>query len=131
MLSVDLIGLIVTIVIVGIRYPHVVLLAALANNVAQLVMALFLYGSIEAIIASGAFGSVVINNNAALHIKILVLVSGPLANYYLCKLTGGIAYEPTFELFSPVVKLRHPFAVINFRFALLSVGLIIYNIAVR
>ncbi|MBP2653523.1 MAG: hypothetical protein H6Q73_1092 [Firmicutes bacterium] len=121
MLAVDIVGLVFTICLVGARYPHYVLIAATIHEIGRIMMTLFLHDNIGTVIAAGAFGTTVASNLKSNWHGILITFSGPLANYIVSATIGGIELETTRRLLNPLGPVRHPFAVVNLRLALLSV----------
>lgn len=120
MLGIDLIGLLATILLIGMRYPHYVLLAACIHECGCILVAIFLHGQIEYILAAGAFSTMAISNHHSGIIGILILFSGSIANYLISFIGGGIGFEPTANLVNPLAYLKLPFAVINLRLCILS-----------
>lgn len=121
MVAIDFIGLLITILLIGLRYPHYVLMAALVHELGKILMIMFVHGHIDTIIAAGAFGNTVVsnyNNNGIL--DALIVFSGPLANYIVSSTAGGVEFEKTVNLISPAASLKSPFAVINLRLAIIS-----------
>lgn len=118
MITVDFIGLIVTACLVGMRYPGYILLAIMTHEAGRILLALFFQGQIDNIIVSGVFSA------TAVHLPwsklTLVTFGGPLANYVLSTMIGGVEWEKTKDLVNPFAVLRHPIAVINLRFAVAS-----------
>ena len=127
MLGIDLIGLLATIFLVGLRYPHYVLFAACIHEFGRIFVAVFLHSHIDYIVAAGAFGTMAVSNYNAGAIGMLLKFSGPLANYIVCSIFGGIVFEPTKNLLKPLVKLKSPFAVINFRLCIISCLVLIWK----
>ena len=119
MMAVDFIGILITAVIVGVRYPHYVLAATIWQQVGQSVMALFLHGKIESVLSAGAF-SVMKVSQLNSYSSMLVLFSGAIANYILASAVGGVNQEASSALLNPFSRLKFPFAVINLRLALLT-----------
>ncbi|MDF2572197.1 MAG: hypothetical protein K0R55_3801 [Sporomusa sp.] len=119
MVAVDVVGLIISIVLVGIRYPHYALVAALANAVGQVLMVVFLLGNIEKIVTAGAFSSADITNLSQFK-ALLFAASGPFTNFIISKIAGGIEFVSTAHLVNPAAMLKYPLAVINLRFAVIS-----------
>jgi hypothetical protein len=119
MLAIDLVGLIITMGLVSVRYPHYAMAAALANALGQVVMAILLAGNIEKMISAGVFSSATVTNLSDLKI-ILFTLSGPITNFVLSKIAGGTEFVSTAQLWNPVAVLKHPLAVINLRFATIS-----------
>ena len=120
MLAIDLVGLVITICLVGLRYPHYVFCAAVIHDVARVIMILFLHGNLETVVAAGAFGSTVAQGIKTGFPSLLVVFSGPLANYIISATTGGVEYEKTRAIVSPLASVRHPFAVVNLRMGILA-----------
>ncbi|MDF2570743.1 hypothetical protein [Sporomusa sp.] len=119
MMAVDIVGLIISIIVIGIRYPHFALAAALANTAGQVLMAIFLAGNIEKIVTAGAFSSASVTNLSELK-SLLFAFSGPLTNFIISKAAGGIEFVSTAHLVNPAAVVKHPFAVTNLRFAVIS-----------
>jgi hypothetical protein len=120
MLTVDFIGLLFTVVIIGFRYPQYVVLATAVHELGRIIMILFLHGNIDSVIAAGIFGATTANNLKGSSMNLLIIFSGPIANYIVSSTTSGIEFEKTAHLFNPLAKLQHPFAVVNLRLAILS-----------
>lgn len=128
MVIVDFFGLLLTVIVVGLRYPHYVLIAALLHEVGRIIIALSLHGHIDSISAAGIFGSAQMSNLGGKLVNIMVLLSGAATNYFISSLSGKIGYEPTVSLFNPVSRLKYPFAVINLRLAVLSLFTTLWKI---
>ena len=82
-----------------------------------------MHGQIDTIVTAGAFSTIAISNYNPGIMGNLFVFSGPLTNYVVSSLMGGIAFESTACLLNPISCLKHPFAVINFRLCILA-GLI-------
>lgn len=119
MVSIDLIGLVVTLGITGLRYPFYALAAAAIHEFGRLAMAVFLNSRVETVMTAGAFSTTTVVN-ADLLTGALIAFSGALANFIICATSGGIAAERTRHIIDPRLKLRNPFAVVNLRLALFS-----------
>lgn len=120
MLSVDLVGLILTVCLTGLRYPHWVLGAAVVHDLGSLLVALLFQGRVDAIIAAGAFGTTAVSGVKAGVPAVAVALGGPLANYLVGASFGGATWEKTSSLLHPGAVLKQPFAVVNLRLAILS-----------
>ena len=127
MLGIDLIGLLATIILVGLRYPHYVLFAACVHEFGRIFIVVFLHTHVDYIMAAGAFGTMAVSNYNPGAIGALLIFSGPIANYIVCSIIGGICFEPTKNLLNPLIKLKYPFAVINFRLCIVSSLVLIWN----
>lgn len=127
MLSIDIVGLVISVCLVGIRYPHYALAAAVINAMGQIVMVIFLAGNVEKIVTAGAFSSAAVTNLGGLK-TMLFAISGPLANFISSKFAGGIEFVSTNHIVNPTVMLKHPLAVINLRFAVISLVLSIFQL---
>lgn len=121
MLTIDFIGLLFTACLTGVRYPHYVLLATVIHELGRICMAIFLHGNVDAVLAAGAFGSTFVSKLDNSVQGMLVIFSGPLANYIACSVAQGVAVERTSNLINPFLGVRNPFAVVNIRFAVISV----------
>jgi len=121
MLTIDFIGLLFTACVTGLRYPHLVLIATIIHELGRICMVLFLGGQLEGVLAAGAFGATVAGELDNALQRGLVLFSGPLANYIASSVRHGVAAERTRNLFNPFLLVKHPFAVVNLRFAVVSV----------
>jgi len=117
MLEIDLVGLLVSVCLLGVRYPHYVLLATVINQVVQIIAVIFLHGTVSSVMAAGAFSAVTAKN---LTPSFGVVIGGAFANYMISALVGGTEYEKTSALLSPFTRLKYPWAVINLRFAAVS-----------
>lgn len=127
MVTIDLIGLLATIFLVGLRYPHYVVIATCIHELGQILAVIFARGQLDYIITAGAFGTMDISHNELGMFGMLLLFSGSLANYIVSSLGGGIVYESTRCLLSSLATLKHPFSVINFRLCILSCLVQIWN----
>ncbi|BBB92949.1 MAG TPA: hypothetical protein PKA28_02060 [Methylomusa anaerophila] len=119
MLTVDFIGLLLTVGLIGPRYPHCVLFAATINLISQIAVALFLQGDIHSIVAAGAFGGMEVSHVTGFKNAVLA-ISPLLANYIAGKAAGGMEFESTSNIINPFAMLKHPIAVINIRFCIAS-----------
>jgi len=119
MVSIDIIGLFITICVISFRYPQYGLLAVGIHEFGRALMTVFLQGQIESIIAAGAFSTTVVSNSSML-INLLIAFGGPLANFIIGSTSGGVEFERTPHLINPNARLRNPVAVINLRLALIS-----------
>ncbi|QDR80771.1 hypothetical protein [Sporomusa termitida] len=122
MLAIDMIGLVISIIIVGVRYPHYALAAAVINTTGQILMAVLLAANIEKIVTAGAFSSASMTNLSELQ-SLLFACSGPLANFLVSKAAGGIQFVSNAQLIKPTAVLKQPLAVTNLRFAVISLVL--------
>jgi hypothetical protein len=120
MLAFDFVGMLVTICLIGLRYPHYVLMASLINGFGQVIMTLFLHGHIESVVAAGAFGSTMVSGIKGGVPAMLIIFAGALSNYIVSASAGGVEYEKTSDVLNPFSPVKHPFAVVNLRLALLS-----------
>ena len=130
MLTVDLIGLVATICLTGIRYPHYALIAACVHELGSVLITLLLHGQINTIVAAGAFSTMTVSNNTLGMVGTLLIFNGSLSNYIVSSIAGGIAFEPTSHLLNPWATLRFPLAVINFRLCILSFFVSIWKIII-
>jgi hypothetical protein len=128
MLTVDFIGLLITVCLIGLRYPQYVLGAALVHDLGTIIVALFFQGRIDAIVAAGVFGTAAVSGVKAGAPAVLVAFGGPLANYIVSVGLGGAAWEKTSCLFHPGAALKQPFAVVNLRLAAISALVTIWQL---
>lgn len=120
MIAIDFIGLVMTICLAGLRYPHYVLAAAAIHDVGRILMVFFLKGHIELIIAAGVFGTANVSGLSSSLKAALVILGGPLACYLVSAIVGGVEREKTARLLNPTAILHSPFAIITMRVAILS-----------
>lgn len=120
MITVDFVGLLLTSCIVGVRYPVQLVFAIVIHEAGRVVLALFFQGHIDAILVSGVFSATSVSQLSEGFKLALVAFGGPAANYVLSSTIGGVEWEKTKNLLNPFSLLRHPFAVINLRFATVS-----------
>ena len=128
MLMIDLVGIIFTICLVGLRYPHYVLCAVVIHDLGRVLMTLFLHGHLETIVAAGAFGATVVTGVKSGVPALLILFGGAIANYAASATAGGIEYERTRHILNPLARIKHPFAVINLRLAMVSLVVTLWQI---
>ncbi|QJW48103.1 hypothetical protein HA075_21695 [bacterium BFN5] len=119
MVYIDLIGLVITILVIGIRYPHYGVAAVLIHEFGRVAMTVFLHGQVESVVTAGVFSTAVVSNSNFIMLA-LIGFAGPLTNFIICSTSGGIAFERTISLLDPRACLRNPFAVVNLRLALFS-----------
>lgn len=122
MLAIDVVGLLLSVALVSIRYPHYALTAALANALGQVIMAVFLTGNVDKFITAGVFSTAAVSNLGGIKI-LLFTISGPLTNFIISRAAGGIEFVSTAQIVNPAAALKHPLAVINLRFAVVSLVL--------
>ncbi|MDU4962125.1 MAG: hypothetical protein E6X17_15825 [Sporomusaceae bacterium] len=120
MISVDFIGILLTACLVGLRYPGCLLLAVLMHETGRVLMAVFFQGHIDSIVVSGVFSAASVSQIASGTKLLLIALAGPLANYIVSSAVGGVEWEKTNCLINPFAALRHPVAVVNLRFAAVS-----------
>lgn len=116
----DIVGVLVTVGIIGLRYPVQVIAASLINGFGQILMIFLLHGHIETIVAAGAFGNTVVSGVKSGAPAMLIVFAGALSNFIVSSAAGGIEYEKTHDVLNPLAVVKHPFAVVNMRLALLS-----------
>lgn len=127
MYVIDAIGFIVSIGLIGLRYPHQVILACLINQLGQIITALLFHLPIAGILASGVFTQVQVDGTGQVAVLFFSL-GGIFLNYAASTLATGYEYEPSSHLLHPFAALKYPFAVINFRFALIMLGVQIFRL---
>ena len=82
MVTIDIIGMIISIIFIGIRYPHIALIAVLAHEAGKILMAVFVHQQIDLIIYAGAFGTAsLVNHNS--RYSAIVMFSCALAKFVL------------------------------------------------
>lgn len=120
MVAIDFIGLMMTMCLAGLRYPHYVLAAAAIHDLGRVMMVFFLKGHIELVIAAGVFGTANVTGLSSSFKAALVILGGPFACYLVSAIAGGVEREKTARLLNPTAILQSPFAVITLRVAILS-----------
>lgn len=119
MIAIDIVGLVISTCCIGLRYPHLAICAGLIGDSARVLMTVILHGNVETLVSAGAFSIAITNFTGGLPV-LLILASGPLANYIASSAFGGFQSEKLQNLIDPTAPVRHPFAVINARLALFS-----------
>lgn len=119
MLTIDIIGLSLSVLLIGIRYPHYVIAAALLHDAGMILMTLFFNGQLDTVVTAGAFSSITVSSLDGVRTAAIAF-SGPLVNYALSALIGGIEFEKSANILNTFAKLRHPMAIINLRLAISS-----------
>lgn len=118
MLSIDVLGLIITGLLLGPRYVHCVLAASALAEAGRVVMTLFLQARVTGLLWGGLFGGVQVQDIHGAWPAALILFSGPLVNYIASSCYGGIGSDGWKRVINPLRPLTAPFAVINFRLAM-------------
>lgn len=117
--NVDLIGIFISICLLGIRYPHYVILAALVNFFGFCFGAFLLPEGLDSIITSGVF-SVAEAPNIKFAEKAVLILSPPFCNYIASKMLDWTEVKRIKTFLNPLAILNNPFSVINLRFAAVS-----------
>ncbi|MEG6585668.1 hypothetical protein [Dendrosporobacter sp. 1207_IL3150] len=119
MVSIDFIGLIITTIAISLRYPHYGIAAMVIHEFGRIAMAVFLQSDVQMLTAAGVFSSATVTATSVVT-TLLISFSGPLANFIIGSITGGVGLEQTRKVFDPRSRLNNPFAVVNLRLALFS-----------
>jgi hypothetical protein len=110
----------ITFILVGLRYTPYVLLAAAIGEVGRISASLYVNAQLDGVVAGGIFSRIAFQGvNAKLPV-FFIYFGGPLVNYFVGMACGGLEKEKITGLVNPFASLRHPFAVMNIRLALLS-----------
>lgn len=118
MLAVDMIGIIATVFLIGLRYPLQACAAVFVHEFGKFFLLLSVCGQVSALTAGGIFAVTPANMHG--WEEAVYAWGGSLANYSVACLAGGIAYEKTGDLLKPWTKLRCPTGTIQLRLALFS-----------
>ena len=124
MVTVDLVGLAVTVALIGGRYPVHALAAILIHEFGKLAAAVFLGGRIEAIVAAGAFGSATLSGTQADLGQVLIPLGGILANLLL---TGAEAVEEWRFIPRLAARVTAPLAMASLRLSILAAAVVVWN----
>lgn len=120
MLALDIIGLMITILLIGIRYTPYVLAAVVIGETGGILASLYLNAQLDTVVAGGIFSRIAFQGvNARLPV-FFIYFGGPLINYFVGMACGGLEKEKLAGLINPFASLKHPFAVMNIRLAILS-----------
>lgn len=120
MLALDIIGLMITILLVGPRYVHYVLIAASMGEFGRIIVSLYVNAQLDAVVAGGIFSAMDIHGvNGKLPI-LLIYFAGSLVNYFVGMACGGLEKEKLACLFNPFAVVQNPFSIMNIRLAVLS-----------
>jgi hypothetical protein len=128
MVFIDVIGLVGSVCLIGIRYPQYVLFAAMIHVAGLILAGLFIHGQIDYIVVAGVFSTASFNKNHTGIIYDLIGFGGTVANYIAASLLGGISREKTSQLLNPLAVLHSPLATVNMRMAFISLLVNLFNI---
>lgn len=120
MLNIDLLGLLFTVLLIGPRYGHYVILASALAEAGRVGMTLFLHAHVIGLDWAGLFGGLRVHDVRSSSQTALILFSGPLVNYIISACNGGISRDGLRQVLNPFAPLTLPFAVINFRLAVIA-----------
>ncbi|MEN6412532.1 MAG: hypothetical protein ABFC84_07190 [Veillonellales bacterium] len=120
MVTIDVVGLLLTICLTGLRYPHFVMIAALIQEAGEVLMTIFMHGQINSLVAAGAFGMAAVMSPDGVMIGQLIVLGGTLANFIVSSISGGVELEKAKDVLNPLSVLQYPFAVVNLRVAVIS-----------
>lgn len=121
MVFIDVIGLLISLGLVGIRYPHWGILASFINILGLLLSGVVFHEQINYVVAAGAFSIGVFNQEHSLLLAYFLQFSGIWANFLVMHLAGGVRIEKTMVFMDPTCELKAPIAVINMRMAVLAI----------
>ncbi|HWR54949.1 MAG TPA: hypothetical protein VN462_00455 [Negativicutes bacterium] len=124
MLTLDVIGLIISVFLIGLRYAHYACIAVVIGALGSIMMSLFVNAQVDTVVAAGVFSRMNIQGvNAGLPL-FMIYFGGPLVNYFIGMACGGPEKGKLARIVNPFAKVRYPFAVTNIRLAILSM---LYN----
>ncbi len=120
MIELDLFGLLLTVITIGPRQAHLVVLASLLQEALRALVALALRRELLAVMAGGAFGATEAEGLPALALGL----AGPavLALIALNLIRGR---EPIAETLAPWCDSKFPFAATALRLAVLTAGVVL------
>ncbi|HHV72675.1 MAG TPA: hypothetical protein GXX38_08725 [Clostridia bacterium] len=123
MLQLDLIGLFITLLFLGPQNIFYVFIAILIHEIGRLVFLILIKSPVEAVVTGGILNSTVLATAEPITISLLITLAGP----FFCMITSLFIFrmkkkflKNINEFINPFCKLDNPWAVINFRFAILS-----------
>lgn len=120
MIVIDYIGLIVTVVLIGVRYPLQALGALIIHEVGRIGAICFVQKPINLLLIGGAFGEMSFREPLSWGYVLIAAAAGPLLNYLVGSLAGGIVWERLSALINSAAQLRQPTGVIQIRLAAIS-----------
>lgn len=120
MLALDIIGLVITVFLVGLRYAHYVLLAAVLGETGRIMAILYMNIQPDAVVAGGIFGRMYLQGIHTQLAVVFIYFGGALTNFFIGMAFGGLEKERFASLFNPFAVIKQPFAVINLRLAILA-----------
>ncbi|MDL2281107.1 hypothetical protein LJC10_04540 [Selenomonadales bacterium OttesenSCG-928-I06] len=125
-INIDLVILIITICLLGIRYPHYVLIAAFINLFGYLLAAIIFSTKVNLIVFGGIFNSFSFSNLSFIETAGLFL-SGPFLNFLIASVLNDKPEktQQSLAFVIPYATLRNPLKTINMRFAFVT---FLYNI---
>lgn len=121
MLTLDVIGLIISVFLIGLRYAHYACIALVIGELGSIMMSLFVNVQVNTVVAAGIFSRMNVQGvNAGLPL-FAIYFGGPLVNYFVGMAFSGPEKGHLARILNPFAKVRHPFAVTNIRLAALSI----------
>ncbi|MHB0887070.1 MAG: hypothetical protein ACYC41_14475 [Bacillota bacterium] len=119
MVELDLFGLLLTVIAIGPRQAHLIVLASLLQEALRVLAALALRRELLAVMAGGAFGATEVEG-----LPTLVLgLAGP-ALLALMAMTVIRGREPVAQTLKPWRDSQFPFAAASMRLAVLTAGIV-------
>jgi len=119
MVAIDIIGLILTVLLMGPRYAHYILAAVVIGEVGRILMTLYVNAQLDALVAGGIMNGITFHGATGISL-LLIYFGGVIFNYFIGMACGGIEREKLTHVLNPFAVVKQPFAVVNIRLAILS-----------
>ncbi|MGI6142314.1 MAG: hypothetical protein ACOYEK_00390 [bacterium] len=120
MIALDLIGLVLSWLFLGPRYPGYIILLSIFQETSRFLLALALKTGVLNLTIGGIFGVTTIHQDMGSFPFLLILYSGPFCCYLLSRYRGCMQREEGAILFHPLAVLANPVGVLAWRFSLFS-----------
>ena len=120
MIQLDLVGLFLTWLLICPRNTKIGFVISLYQEVSRLLISLFFKAPLVSLTLGGVFGITLVEGEILNPVNIFVLLAGPGFCYVLSKISPGLSREEGAAPFNPWARLANPWAVISWRYALVS-----------
>lgn len=125
MLQLDLIGLVLTIFVLGPQNILYTVLAILVHELGKIIALTFLTPQVETVVTGGILNTTIFKTAEPVLVSLVVTLAGPFFCLFMGLMFLGVNFKSFSpkqlgKLFNPFIRLERPWAAINLRLAFLS-----------